>query len=257
MDEVRVIFAESLKALGLAFLALLAVKAVSGLKVAGQKRRARRVGPVKVVLYLAILVMVIVGARNVGYNVAAGVYRWASEDNLRQSEIPKAYANALRAVSLRPGTIANWRALAMTKLVQHQFESLLEDLPAFQSLAGGDLDEEDAYHFALCYFYLGQYDKLMRTTEQLIARNRSYAAPYILQGLAYTALGKRSEAEWSFMAVLQMFPNHQAAVEGLSHEFFLEGRRDRALAILNETAKYHFPPETRARFEDLKRFYAQ
>lgn len=249
MYEIRFIFWESLEALSLVFLGLLAVKAVSG--------PVSRLAILKMALYGAILALVILGARILGYDVASEVYRWTSGRNLERSELAGAYDNAVRAVRLRPGSIANWRTLALVKLAQHQFESLLEDLPAFRALTGGDLDEQDAYRFAICYFYLGQYDQLILATERLIEQNRSFAAPYVLQGMAYTALGKHAEAAGSFSAVLQIFPNNQAAVEGLAHDYFLAGKRGRALAVLDETTKFRFSPETVARFQALKRLYAQ
>lgn len=255
MNEARFVFWELMKALCLIFAGLLVSKAVSGLRARGLAGRISRL--LKAALYLAVLALVLVGARSIGYDAASEVYRWSAGSNLRRPELAKAYDNALQAVRLRPGSIANWRMLAEVKLAQHQFESLLDDLSAFRSLSGGDLDEEDGYRFALCYFYLGQYDKLVSASERLIERNRSFAAPYVLQGLAYTALGKHAEAEWSFLAVLQMFPNNQAAVEGLAHDYFLAGQRARALAVLNATSNYRFPPEVTARFTILKRLYAQ
>lgn len=257
MDVVRIIFGESMKALGLVFLGLLAVKTVSALRTQSDKSGAKRLGLVKSVLYLIVLALVVLGARSVGTNVAASFYRWASENNLRRSDLPTAYANAQQAVRLRPDVIANWRALATIKLAEHQYQSLLDDLPAFRSLAGGDLDEEDAYRFALCYFFLGQYDNVVKVTDQLVLRNRIYAAPLILQGMAYTALRKYAEAEWSFLAVLRQFPTNQSAVEGLAHQYFLAGKRARAVEVLNETARFGFSPEARRRFETLKRLYAQ
>lgn len=257
MYSVRLISWEVMKALTLAFLGLLAVKGVSSFAAKRQAKRGKHLALMTTALYLITLALVVLGARAIGYNLAAEVYRWTSEANLNQSKLPEAYSNALRAVALRPGVIANWRTLARAKIALHQFESLLDDAPAFRSLTDGDLDEEDAYNFSLCYFYLGQYDKLIPATERLIQRNRSYAAPYVLQGLAYTALGKHAEAEWSFLVVLQIFPTNEAAFEGLVHDYFLAGNRQRALDLLNESAKFRFPPEARARFENLKRLYAQ
>ncbi len=256
MYSVRLICWEVMKALTLAFLGLLAAKGVSSFAAERQAKRGKHLA-LTTALYLITLALVVLGARAIGYNLAAEVYRWTSDRNLSQSQMEQAYSNAMRAVALRPGVIANWRTLARTKIALHQFESLLDDASAFRSLTGGDLDEEDAYNFSVCYFYLGQYDKLILATERLIQRNRSYAAPYVLQGLAYSALGKHAEAEWSFLAVLQIFPTNQAALEGLAHDYFLAGNRRRALELLDESAKFRFPPEARARFENLKRLYAQ
>ena len=251
MYDIRFVFWEGMKALSLAFLGLLAVKSIGNL--AGQ----RKLGTARITLYAVVLGLVGLGARIIGDDTASELYRWAAEDNLKQGDYSKAYENGLRAVNLRPGQITNWRTLASAKLYQDQFESVLADLSAFQSLSGGDLDESEAYRFALCHFYLGEYDKVISSTERLIERNRSYAAPYVLQGNAYTILGKHAEAEGSFLAILQQFPNNQPAVEGLAHEYFLEGQRARALAVLTETTKYSFPSEARTRFEALKQLYAQ
>jgi hypothetical protein len=57
--------------------------------------------------------------------------------------------------------------------------------------------------------------------------------------------------------VLQIFPNNQAAVEGLARADYLDGNRQQALAILNDTAKFPFPPPLRQRFEALKGLYDQ
>ncbi len=94
-------------------------------------------------------------------------------------------------------------------------------------------------------------------TEQLIREESYYQVPYVLQGAAYTALKKYPEAERTFLAVLQMFPNQPDAVEGLAHVYFLMGTPERSLAVLSETAKYSFTPEARNHFEALRALYAQ
>jgi tetratricopeptide (TPR) repeat protein len=105
--------------------------------------------------------------------------------------------------------------------------------------------------------FLGQYDKVVATTLRLIRQNPSYAAPYVLQGLAYTSEKKYPEAEQSFTQVLQIFPNNQAAVENLARACYLDGDRQQALAVLDQTAKFPFPPPVRQRFEALKGLYDQ
>ncbi len=255
MEKFRFIFWEVMKALSLAFLGLLAAKAVSGLRAGGMEEK--RLGLVRSALYAAILALVILGARSVGYDTAAELYFWASNSNLSQSQVPKAYTNALKAVQLRPGVLRYWQVLARTKFVQKQFASLLEDEPAFRSLGRGDLEEEDLVHFTFCHFFLQQYDKVIPTTQQLIRGNRFFPVPYILQGMTYTALKEYPEAERSFLDVLQIFPNQPEAVEGLAHVYFLNGDPARAVAVLNETTKYPFPAEARKRFQALKALYAQ
>ena len=252
METIKFIFWEAMKALGLVFVGLLAVKTAANLKYGTGWLRWLKGG-----LYVLILGLTLLGARTVGYDVAAQVYLSASQDELTHARYPRAYDNALRAVQLRPGSLRCWRQLALTKIYLRQFASLLDDMPAFQSLAGGKLDEEDAYRFALCYFYLADYDKVLQLTRQLISQNRFYAAPYVLEGLAYTAQKKYHDAELTFLNVLQMFPTHEAAVEGLAHAYFLDGNRAGAVAVLNLTSKHAFPSDARQRFEALKALYAQ
>jgi len=257
VEKISFIFWEAIKVLSLALLALLAAKAVASLPSWGTDGTIKRPWWVKGVLYSAILILVLLGAWNVGHDVAAESYLWASQDNMEHSQFVKAYTNALRAVRLRPGVVRYWRALVAAKVYLQQFESALDDLPALQAVNDGELDEKDSYRFAACYFFLVRYDKAISLTQQLIRDNRFYASPYVLQGMAYTALRKYSQAEQTFLAVLQMFPDHQAAVEGLAHAYFLAGNRARALAVLNETTKYHFSPEAKKRFEALKGLYGQ
>jgi tetratricopeptide (TPR) repeat protein len=144
-----------------------------------------------------------------------------------------------------------------TKLQMQQLQSMVDDEPAMRALNNGNLDEVDDYQFALCSFFLGQHDKVVATTLRLIRQNPSYAAPYVLQGLAYTAEKRYPEAQQSFIAVLQIFPNNQAAVEGLARAYYLAGERQQARAVLDETVKFPFPPPIRQRFEALKGLYDQ
>jgi hypothetical protein len=46
-------------------------------------------------------------------------------------------------------------------------------------------------------------------------------------------------------------------VEGLARAYYLGGDRQQALAVLDETAKFPFPPPVRERFEALKGLYDQ
>ncbi len=138
-----------------------------------------------------------------------------------------------------------------------QFQSALDDEPAVRAVSKGGLDEKDEYQFALCSHFLGQDDNVVATTLRLIRQNPSYAAPYVLQGLAYTTEKKYPEAQQSFLAVLQIFPNNQAAVDGLARAFYLGGDRRQALTVLDETAKFPFPESARQRFEALKGLYGQ
>ncbi len=257
MDTIRLFFWEAVKALILAILGLLAAQAVGKIQTQGSRGEAMMLRLLRGTVYFFIIGAVVMGARNIGYNIAAQLYIWASQDDLAHGQFQKAYDNSLHAVRLRPGVLRYWRTLALAKLAQHQYASALNDLPAFQSLSGGKLDEEDTYRFAVCYLYLAQYDQVIPLTQRLIRENPSYAAPYVLQGIAYIAQKKYPEAERSFLEVVQMFPSHQAAVEGLAHAYFLAGNRARAVEVLSETAKYPFPAAARKRFEALKALYAQ
>jgi tetratricopeptide (TPR) repeat protein len=257
VEKIRFIFWEVMKILSLAFLGLLAAKAVATWHSSKLSEDASRNRWVKGALYSAMLALIGLGAGNVGYDVAGEAYLWASEGNVEHSQPDKAYSNALRAVQLRPGFLRYWRQLETSKVYLRQFQSALDDMPALRAVSGGVLDENDAYRFVVCYFYLGQYDKVISASDQLIQQNSQFAAPYVLQGLAYTAEQKYPDAERSFRSALQIFPNHQAAVEGLARAYFLAGERAKALAVLDETSKYAFPPEARKRFEALKGLYAQ
>ena len=255
MESFKFIFWEAMKTLSLALLGLLAAKAISGLKDAGD--RGRRLAWVRSALYGATLVLVMLGAQSVGKDLAARFYFWASQGNLARFEMPRAYANASRAVELRPGMLVYWRVLARSKFSQQQFRSMLADQPAFEKLSDGHLEEEDALRFAFAYFFLAQYDKVIRLTHQIIRENRFYAEPYVLEGMAYLEQKKYPEAERTFLSVLRMFPSQEDAVRGLAEVYFAMGDRSRALAVLGETDKFSFSPEARQRFADLKALYSQ
>jgi len=238
-----------MKVLGLVFLGLVSAKAVATLTV--------RKGWIKPGLYALILAMAGLGAWYAGNDVAAEVYMWSSDSNLGHGDLAKAYFNALRAVSLRPNNLSYWRAVMHSKRSLRQFQSELDDEPTLRALGGGNLDEEDETQFAICAYSLGQYDKVVATTLRLIRQNPSYPAPYVLQGLAYTAERKYPEAQQILLAVLQMFPTNQPAVEGLALAYYLGGERWQALKVLDETVKFPFPPPVRKRFEALKGLYEQ
>jgi tetratricopeptide (TPR) repeat protein len=249
MEIIRFIFWEAAKVLGLVFLGIVAAKAVASLVVPKAW--------MKTALYAVILACAGLGAWSAGNDVAAEVYMWSSGGNLARGDLVKAYANAVQAVNMRPNNLSYWHTLMRTKMSLRQLDSVLDDQPAMMALSGGSLDEEDEYQFSLCTFFLGQNDKVVATTLRLIRQNPSYAAPYVLQGLAYTAEKKYTEAQQSFLAVLQIFPNNQAAVENLARAYYLGGDRQRAMAVLDETAKFSFAPPVRERFEALKGMYGQ
>jgi tetratricopeptide (TPR) repeat protein len=257
MEIARFIFWTAMKTLALVFLGLLAVKSVESLSWGGERGRKGRAVAVRGMLYGAILLLAMLSAWNLGYDIAAEVYANASRSNLAHREVKEAYANALRAVELRPGTLSYWQALAASKSALRQFGSLVGDLRVFQALSGGNMDEEDRYRFASAYYFQGEFDKVIPLTQRMIAENRMYASPYVLQGYAYTAQTNFPQAERTFLEVLQMFPTQQLAVEGLAHLYFIGGNKAGALDILDQTKKFPFPPESRQRFEALKALYAQ
>ncbi len=249
MEIIRFSFWEAVKVIALVFLGLVSTKAIAGLAV-----RARWLKPV---LYALILALVGAGAWYAGNDVAAEVYMRSSDSNLNRGDLDKAYSNALQAVTLRPNNLSYWRSLLQVKIHMQQLQSVVDDEPTIRALSKGDLDEVDEYNFALCSLFLAQYDKVVATTLRLIRQNPSYAAPYVLQGLAYTEEKKYPEAQQSYLAVLQIFPNNQAAAEGLARAYYLGGNRQQALAVLDATAKYPFPTTVRERFEALKGLYDQ
>lgn len=257
MEAIRFVFWEALKVVALALLGVLAAKVVGSLRPVREEERVKQLHWIKRGLYTLILAMVLYGAWNIGYDVAAETYNWAYQGNLERKDYFKAYVNALQAVQLRPGVLRYWRALFVSKTYLGQFRSALDDKPALEALSGGSLDEADAYRFALCSYFLAQYSDVERSTQRLIQEHPYYAAAYVLQGHAYMAERKFPEAEQSYLDALRLFPNNQAAVEGLAHACYLAGDRGRALAILDEAAKRPFSPEVRKRFEALKALYAQ
>jgi tetratricopeptide (TPR) repeat protein len=257
VEQCRFIFWELLKILGVAFTSLLAVKAVASRKATGGNSLASKLARVQPWLYAVILALVGFAAWNLGYDIAAEVYYWTSLSDAQNSRLSKAYLNSLQAVVLRPGVPRYWKALEAAKFNLGQFASVVDDWPALHRLAGGDWDEVDSYRFAVSLFFLGRYDEALSIAKQLIRQNRFYMPPFILQGDILTAQRKYGEAQQAFAAVLQFLPTDQAAVEGLAHANFLEGNRQQALKVLEETSKLPFSIEARKRFEALKGLYGQ
>jgi tetratricopeptide (TPR) repeat protein len=249
VEVIRFIFWEAVKVLGLVLLGLVSCKAVAALRV--------RKSWIKPALYALIVAMAGLGAWYAGNDVAAEVYMWSSDSNLAHGDLVKAYANALQAVSLRPNNLSYWHSLVRAKMGLQQLQSALDDEPAVRALRNDNLDEEEEYQFALCWFFLGHYAQTVDLTQRLIRQNPAYAAPYVLQGLAYTAEKKYAEAQQSFLNVLQLFPTNQAAVEGLARAYYLGGNRRQALEVLDETKRFPFAPPVRERFAALKGLYDQ
>ena len=257
MEQVRFIFFELLKILGVAFTSLLAVKGVASLKAAEENTLANRLARAKPWLYAVILALVVFGAWNLGYDIAAEVYYWASLGDAQNSRPARGYLNSLQAVVLRPGVPRYWQSLESAKFSLGQWASVVDDRSALQRVVGQELDEVDSYRVAVCLFFLGRYDEALRITERLVAQNAFYLPPYILQGHVLLAQRKFGDAQQAFLSALRVLPTDQGAVEGLAHAYFLEGNRQQALKVLEDTSKFPFSIEAQKRFEALKGLYGQ
>ena len=257
MEQVRFIFFELLKILGVAFTSLLAVKGVASLKAAEENTLANRLARAKPWLYAVILALVVFGAWNLGYDIAAEVYYWASLGDAQNSRPARGYLNSLQAVVLRPGVPRYWQSLESAKFSLGQWASVVDDRSALQRVVGQELDEVDSYRVAVCLFFLGRYDEALRITERLVAQNAFYLPPYILQGHVLLAQRKFGDAQQAFLSALRVLPTDQGAVEGLAHAYFLEGSRQQALKVLEDTSKFPFSIEAQKRFEALKGLYGQ
>jgi len=260
MDNVSFIFWEVIKSVGLAFLGLVAVKAmahVGRLQKGPEQGKERQRVVLRVGLYAVVLILVALGARVLGQDWAAAIYYWSGEGNLACSQVAKACENAQRAVNLRPKEIRYWRLLERARIGKGDYLPVLRDEGVIRSLNGGGLLEEDAIRLAVCYYGLGQYDQVIALTERMIQQNRFYLAPYVLQGSAYIAEKKYVEAEKRFLDALQILPTQVDAVNGLAEAYFLAGEKGRALAVLQETEKFPFAPDVRKHFQDLKAQYAR
>lgn len=257
MDQIRFIFWELLKILGVSFLSLLAAKGVAGLKATANDRLASTLARAKPLWYAAVLGLAVFGAWNFGYDIAAEVYYRTSLDDAQHARLEKSYLNSLQAVRLRPGVLYYWQALESAKFRLGQCASVVDDAPALERVAGRDLDEADSYRVAACLYFLGRYDEALRITARLVRQNRFYLPPSILAGHILMAQGKYGDAQQAFKSVLNVLPTSQVAVEGLAHAYFLEGNRRQALEVLEDASRLPFAVEAQERFEALKGLYGQ
>jgi tetratricopeptide (TPR) repeat protein len=275
METARFFFWEILKTVGLAFLGLLCAKAITVLRGSAAVRTntsgaapdpeqrtsawdvAVTAAWIGIGLYTVVFLLVGLGARAIGNNLAAEFDFMAGRDNLSHGQPVRGYSNALRAVQMRRAQVKYWQVLSAAKLGLRQYRSVLADEAIITSLEGGELAEEDAMRFAFAHFFLGEYDQSITILSQLIRQERLYAAPYVLLGMAYTAEQKYPDAERTFLTVLQIYPSHEGAVEGLAHQYYLTGSPDRALAVLDQTARFPFDPDARRRFEQLQALYRE
>ncbi|MGH9353871.1 MAG: tetratricopeptide repeat protein [Terriglobia bacterium] len=256
METSHFIFVEGLKTFALVFLALLAVKIISAMRM-GAAAGARGPAWVKRAFYLLVIVIAAAGAAALGNDIAAEVYYRAALRNADRREMALEYSNASRAVRLRPAAINYWQALDEAKVTAHQFQSALNDEPAFLRLSAGKLSDSDEIRFATCHYFLGRYEQALQASRRVIQRSPYYPIAYMLEGLSYTALKQYDAAENAYLALLGMFPTDVDAVGGLAQAYYLAGDTPRALAVLNATRHYSFPPSARKRFEELKTLYAQ
>ena len=255
MEQIRFIFWELLKILGVSFVSLLAAKGVAGLKVSQNRTLVSRLAGARVFLYALVLAMAVFGARTFGYDIAAEVYYRSS---LSDAPHPaKNYFNALQAVQLRPGVLRYWQGLESAKFALGQWASVVDDAPAMERVAGHELDEVDSYRVAVSLYYLGRYDEGLRIIERLIRQNRLYLPPLILQGHILIAQKRYGEAERVLASVVSELPTDQLAVESLAHAYFLEGNRRQARKVLEDTSRLPFPAEARHRFEALRGLYGE
>jgi tetratricopeptide (TPR) repeat protein len=259
MDPSHFFVSVGLKAIGLAFLSLVAVKAVAGLRLRGPApgSRSRGLAWLRGILYAAILAMVVVGAFGVGIETAAGIHGFVCDSAVAHGQPTRAYNNARRAVELRPGTLLYWQQLSRAKFMLLQFDSVLKDEPVLRKLSPDTLDEKTLLRLALSHYFLGHYDQVVLLTEQIIHGNPSFGTPYVLEAMTYVAEKRYAQAERRFRAVLRFAPTDVGAVEGLAHVRYLMGDPGGALQVLDQTSKFEFDPEARKRFEMLKEFYAQ
>jgi len=257
MDTSHFVVSVVLKAIGLAFLSLLAVKAVAGLRVRGPAPGAQGLTWLRSVLYTVILALVALGAYGVGIEAAAGLHGLLCERAVAHRQADAAYKNALRAVELRPDELTYWQKLSGAKFMLGQFQSVLKDEPVLRKLSDGNLDEKSLLRFALSHYLLGEYDHVLLLTEQIIKGNPFFAPPYVLEAMNYVAEKRYAQAERRYRAVLRFAPTDVSAVEGLAHVRFLMGDPGGALQVLDQTSQFVFDPEVRKHFELLKEFYAQ
>ena len=252
LEPFEFIFWEALKLFALVVMALVAGKAAKSFAGTG-----RRPGLRSFALYGAILLLVAIGSRALGQDVAAEAYGWAGAKNLDRHQYLLAYSNATRAVELRPGFLRYWQLLARAKFSARQYRSVLGDEAVFRTLSPQGLDEDDLIRLAYCRYFTGEYQQVIPLTDELIRRNPAYPKTYLLAGLAKAGLRQYPEAERDLLQALKLLPTQADAVEALAQTYFLGGDTGAAVAVLNATGHYSFSPDERRHFEALKALYEQ
>jgi tetratricopeptide (TPR) repeat protein len=257
VEMFRFTFWEGLKVGGLVLFAVLAVRTIAAIFSVKDPSQPGMISLIQTALYGLIVLLALAGAWGAGHNISAEFSWFESQKDLERGDIKMAFLRASRAVQVRPGNIIYWRQLEKLKQALGQSESQLGDLPAFEQLSPGGLEENDQYVFAVAYFLAGRYDPALHLTSVLIRANPSFASPYILQ--AFILMHKRDYADaiGTLHLLLRSEPGNETAVAALAHAYFLQGNRAAVLATLDETLKVPFPLEARKHFEELKELYGQ
>ena len=244
--------------LGVLALMILALLSVQGFLAYSRTRRGKSAlqwlgwGAVGVSVALAVW-----GAYGIGRNVAAevsylnGQYRYGAEEQ------EQALENAVRAIEFRPGNIRYWKYLTSLKMSMRQFSSALEDRPAYLELGSGSIEVEDRYRFANCHYFLEDYELAIAELKTLTKEYPYFPAAQVLLGVSYTAQKNYRQAEEVLLALLQRFPSHQVAVEGLARVLYLQNRKENAVQLLEQTRKVPFPPAVRKHFDELILLYGK
>jgi len=247
---------QSLKTLILIVMTLLALKGIRGLRFLHpplpSSQRVLRGAAVGVILFAALW-----GGYGIGRQVAARAAYLTGQRHLAKGDNQSAYSAAVWAVRLRSGELRYWRQLTGVKMRLRQFSSALQDMPAYRELGNGKIDAEDQYRFAGCRFFLEEYDPAIALLEELVKKNPYFPAPQLMLGRAQVKKKNYPQAEAVLLNLLQRFPSHPLAVEGLARILVLQNRKADAVTLLQQTKKVSFPPSVRRHFQELMSFYAE
>lgn len=254
-ETLRFFLVQGVGVLALIVLALVSVKgflAFSGVRPGKSSLRWVRWFGVAVTLSLAVW-----GAYGIGRNVAAEVSFLSGLYRFRGEEREQAFENAVRAIQFQPGNIRYWKYLTSVKMSMHQFSSALEDRPVYLKLGRGSIEVEDRYRFASCHYFLEDYELAVADLKSLAKEYPYFPAAQMLLGVTYTAQKNYRQAEEVLLALLQRFPSHQIAVEGLARVLYLQNRNEHAVRLLEQTRKVPFSPAVRKHFDELILLYGK
>ena len=254
-ETFRFFIGQGMGVLALMILALLSIKGFLAYSRARRGKSGLRWlgwGAVGVSVALAVW-----GAYGIGRNVAAEVSYFNGQYRYGGEEREQALENAVRAIEFRPGSIRYWKYLTSLKMSMHQFSSALEDRPAYLELGSGSIELEDRYRFASCHYFLEDYELAIAELKTLAKEYPYFPAAQVLLGVSYTAQKNYRQAEEVLLALLQRFPSHQVAVEGLARALYLQNRKEHAVQLLEQTRKVPFPPAVRKHFDELILLYGK